>query len=42
MKATALKPSGQSMKAEQNKDDRRHYSAQEAATLTRRLILYHQ
>ena len=27
MKATALKPPGQSMNTEQNKDDRRHHSA---------------
>ena len=35
MKATALKPSGQSMNTEQNKDDRRHHSAKEAAALMR-------
>jgi hypothetical protein len=35
MKATALKPPGQSMNAEQNKDDRRYYSATA-------LILYQQ
>ena len=39
MKATALKPPGQSMKAEQNKDDRRHYSTKMtvAATQQKRL-----
>ena len=33
MKATALKPPAQSMNAEQNKDDRRDYSAKEAYAL---------
>jgi len=35
MKAAALKPPGQSMNAEQNKDDRRYCSAKEAAALMR-------
>ena len=33
MKATAFKPPGQSINAEQNKDDRRDYSAKEAYAL---------
>ena len=41
MKATALKPPEQSMNAEQNKDDRRHYSAKEAAALMRQVFPPH-
>ena len=39
MKATAFKPPGQSINAEQNKDDRRHYSTKMtvAATQQKRL-----
>ena len=34
MKATALKPPGQSMNAKQNKDDRRHYSTKMTVATT--------
>ena len=43
MKSTALKLPGQSINAEQNKDDRRDYSAKEAYALMQQpLILYQQ
>ena len=43
MISTALKPPGQSINAQQNKDDRRRHSAKEAAALKRQppIILWY-
>ncbi|MBR3154062.1 MAG: hypothetical protein IKF10_03565, partial [Lachnospiraceae bacterium] len=38
--STALKPPGQSMNVEQNKDDRRHHSAKEAAAYRDSLFIF--